>query len=204
MTREKHNTRRAFMKKAVATAGITGGLLASTQSVDALPTPTLEIQGNGGTSNYTISVNTTNVSKKSGMDGDEELRKGSDSTIISGTIGADDVDKFSVEGNITDAYLTGDVWVLMNGAWGMNRSGTLTVEGTNSTYLVEVTDGLEKKSQTESSEKISDGNQDGVNDEVSGKLGWSDTDVFSGNGSINAIYAYTPDTGSYVDVSQDL
>ena len=195
-------TRRSFLKKTAAATALTGGLAASTQSV-AASSPTLELEGNAGTSDYHVSVNTTNVTPRDDVEDSVSIRKGSDSTLIEGSVDAGETDTFDFEGNVTECLLKGDLWLNVYNVWGMNRQGGLTVQGTDSSYLVSVSDRIEKQGNLESGDDLQDRNGDGDMENAVGELGWSDTDEYYGYGGIYAIYADTS-SGNSVEVTHNL
>lgn len=202
MTRNGTTDRRSFLKKTATTTALVGGLTTSAQTVTA-SNPTLELEGVSGTSNYNVAVNTTNVTPRSDVEDSVDIRKGSDKTIIDGSVDAGETDTFDFEGNVTDCVIDGNMWVNVYNVWGMNRQGEITVEGTDSSYLVSVSDRIEKQGQLESGDELRDRNGDGEMENAAGELGWSDTDKYYGYGGIYAINADTS-SGNTVQVTHNL
>lgn len=195
-------TRRSFLKKTAAATAVTGGLATSTQTV-AASSPTLELEGVSGTSDYHVSVNTTEVTPRDDVEDSVSIRKGSDYTLIEGSVDAGETDTFDFEGNVTECILKGDLWLNVYNVWGMNRQGDLTVEGTDSSYLVSVSDRIEEQGNLESSEELRDRDGDGEMENAVGELGWSDTDEYYGYGGIYAIHADSS-SGNSVEVTHNL
>lgn len=202
MTRNNTPSRRSFLKKTATTTALVGGLTAGTQTA-AAATPTLELEGNSGTSNYNVTVNTTNVTPRSDVEDSVDIRKGDSKTIIEGSVDAGETDTFDMEGNVTNCILDGDIWLNVYNVWGTNRYGAVTVEGTDSDYIVSMSDRIEKDGQLESGDELRDRDGDGEMENAVGDLGWSDTDNYYGYGGIYAVSAVTT-SGNSVQVTHDI
>lgn len=176
MTRNKEHGRRSFLKKAVVTAGVTGSVLSSAQTV-AAASQSLDINGYEDGSEYSITVNDPDAYGGSNLESGDSVDNSSSNSRFDGVVDNGDTDTFHFDGQITGMALNGDLEVGVNNPNGMNISGDLTVEGDDNNYSVIVTDSLTAQSDCESDDNVN-------GDTVNGTLGYYDTDTYSVNGTI--------------------
>ncbi|WP_139025506.1 hypothetical protein [Haladaptatus paucihalophilus] len=181
------------MKKAVATTGITGGLLGSAQTVAAAE-PTLEINGrNSGY--YTIRVNTEDVAPKEGVSNSNISHPAPGISWLEGSTSDGSYHNYVVNGNIYAAHLRGSMLIQRfdMGSYGLNRYGDITVSGQDGNYTIGTTSKISEKSDLESTDYIQATNQ------CTGDMNGDDTDVWDGEGSIKIINATTNDTQMLIE-----
>jgi hypothetical protein len=199
MTEENYSKRREFLKKAAITTTIGGGALTGAEPV-AADDQRLILESEGGSGSYTVYVNDPDASgDESTLEGDDEVKNGSDKSRFSGTLSDGDRDEYTFSGQVVYASLGGNVWLEVRYPNGMNRGGRLDIEGGgDSTYWVKASDDMrEDYDNLESGDGVING------DECEGTLGFSDTDSYYLDGTIYGISAHATD-GYYVSVEHHL
>lgn len=176
MSEKKFASRRSFLKKAVVTAGVTGGVLSNAQTV-AAASQSVDVNGYQDGSTYTIHVNDPDAYGGSNLEGDDTVHNGSSKSKFSGTVDNGDTDTFHFDGQVTGLVLDGDLEAVVNNPNGMNIGGDMTVEGSDTDYSAIVTDSLTAQSDCESDDNVS-------GDTVNGHCDLYDTDTYSVNGTI--------------------
>lgn len=179
MSEKNTDSRRSFLKKAVVTAGVTGGALANAQPV-AAASQSVTIDGYQGGGDYRITVNDPNAYGGSDLESGDTVENGSSSSRLSGTVADGDTDTFHFTGQVVGMYLEGNLDVAVNNPDGSGLSGELTVEGDSTDYSLQVTQSLTAFSDTESNDNV-DGNL------VNGSLDGSDTDTYGAEGTIELV-----------------
>lgn len=179
MSEKKIDSRRGFLKKAVVTAGVTGGVLSNAQPV-AAASQTLRVNGYQIGGDYRIRVNDPNAYGGSDLESGEQVENGASSSRLSGTVGDGDTDTFHFDGQVLGMYLEGNVEAVVDNPNGGGLHGELTVQGDSTDYGLSVTDSLTAFSDCESNDDV-DGSL------VNGSLDGSDTDTYGAEGTIDYV-----------------
>lgn len=192
MSEKEFGSRRGFLKKAVVTAGVTGGVLTNAQTV-AAASQSITVDGYQGGGEYRITVNDSNASGGSDLESGDTIENGASSSRLSGTVGDGDTDTFHFDGQVTGMYVEGNLDVAVNNPNGSGLHGELRVEGDNTDYALGVTDSLTAFSDCESNDEVS-GNT------VNGSLDGSDVDTYGAEGTIEFVQI----PGSWVTFQHDI
>lgn len=183
MTR-KTSDRRAFLKKAAMTTTVAGGAFASVEPA-AASDQTLVVESRSGPGSYDIYVNDGSASGVSStLESGDEVDNSSGESRLSGDLTDGDVDKYEFTGQVTAMDLRGYIDVTVKNPNGTNLGGRMDVEGGNdNTYYVKSTNDMyESYSNLESDDGVTSSG-----DACEGTLGFSDTDSYDVNGTLEYV-----------------